>query len=119
MTANDDKEILDALTGTGPDPAYKRITEAVDGREWLYGIPEINAGPDEAVRKWAATESLKGAAERYARTGSTHLDDAHMEQIVSEMWAHTNPDWDDLARLERTATVINRHAAGFEDMRKR
>lgn len=117
--STENEKIDEALTGAGEDRNTKRIQEAMEGAEYLYGLPEPEASYDDAVRAWAAKESLKGAAERYAHTGTQPLDDTQMEQIVAEMWANTNPDWSDLARLERTATIINRHAAGFENMRKR
>lgn len=110
----DDEKIVEALTGTGPDPAYKRITEALDGKEYLYGLPEPEASYDDAVRAWAAKESLRGAAERFARSGRTPAPDAQVEAIVKETYDLTNPDWSELSRLERTATAVNRLAAQSE-----
>lgn len=118
MTAKNDKRILEALTGSGDDRANTRITEALDGKEYLYGLPEPEAGYDDAVRSWAAKESLRGAAERFARSGSSRLSDPHMEQIVSEVYEATNAGWTDLDRLERTATAINRMAAQQEGISK-
>lgn len=115
MTAkNDDERIVEALTGSGEDRHAKRVQEALAGDEYLYGLPEPEASYDDAVRSWAAKESLRGAAERFARAGRTPAPDAQVEAIVKETYDLTNPGWSDLARLERTATVVNRLAAQSE-----
>ncbi|MFF8895209.1 hypothetical protein [Brevibacterium casei] len=119
MTAkNTDKRIVEALNGTADDRTGERIRGALDGREYLYGLPEPEVSYDDSVRAWAAKESLKGAAERYARAGTTRMSDLHVEQIVSEAYGATNPEWSDLDRLERTATVVNRLAAQNERIAK-
>lgn len=117
MPKNTDQRIVEALTGTAEDPHAKRVQEALSGGEYLWGLkPPEN---EDAVRVWAAKESLKGAAERYAHAGTTRLSDLHMEQIVGEVWEATNPDWPDVDRMERTAVILNRQAARFEEMDKR
>lgn len=116
--STDDKRIVEALTGSGPDPHTKRVQEALDGKEYLYGLDEPEASYDDAVRAWAAKESLRGAAERYARSGATRLSDPHMEQIVSEVYEATNAGWSDLSRLERTAVALNRMGAQLEGISK-
>lgn len=116
--STDNERIVEALTGAGEDRNTKRIQEAMDGKEYLYNLPEPEAGYDDAVRAWAAKESLRGAAERYARSGSTRLSDPHMEQIVSEVWNSTNEAWSDLSRLERTAVALNSMGAQLERIGK-
>lgn len=114
MPKNTDQQIVEVLTGTAEDPHAKRVQEALSGAEYLYGLPEPEASYDDAVRAWAAKESLRGAAERFARAGRTPASDAEVEAIVKETYGLSNPDWSDLERLERTATVINRLAAQSE-----
>lgn len=119
MTARDyDKRIVEALNGTSEDRHTKRVQEALAGDEYLYGLDEPEADYDDAVRSWAAKESLRGAAERYARSGSTRLSDLHMEQIVGEVYEATNPGWSGLERLERTAVALNRMGAQMEGISK-
>lgn len=109
-----DNRIVEALTGSGDDRHTKRVQEALSGAEYLWGLPEPEASYDDAVRAWAAKESLRGAAERFARAGRTPAPDAQVEAIVKETYDLTNPDWSELSRLERTATVVNRLAAQSE-----
>lgn len=119
MTNNDyEKRILEALDPSAENAHDRRVREALTGGEYLYGLPEPEVTYDDSVRAWAAKESLKGAAERYARAGTTRMSDLHVEQIVSEAYEATNPEWSDLDRLERTATVVNRLAAQNERIAK-
>lgn len=118
---NTDKRIVEALNGTADDRAGERIRGALDGREYLYGLPEPEADYDDTVRAWAAKESLKSAAERYAHaaapSGQPRLSDAHLSQIVQETFNLTNEGWSDLTRLERVAGILDSHAARFEKLR--
>lgn len=118
MTANDhDKRILEALDPTAETPGDQRIREALNGQDYLFGLSEPQHDYDTAVEAWSARESLKTSAERYARAGSTRLDDQRMEQIVSEVYEATNKAWTDISRMQRTAGALDRLAAMNERLR--
>lgn len=122
MTNNDyEKRILEALDPSAENDHDRRAREALTGGEYLYGLPEPEADYDDAVRAWAAKESLKSAAERYAHAvapnGQPRLSDAHLSQVVQETFNLTNEGWSDLTRLERVAGILDSHAARFEKLR--
>lgn len=116
MPKNTDQQILEVLTGTAPDLDHKRIVEALDGREYLWGLEQPEG--EDAVRVWAAKESLKTAAERFAQSTVKPMTDSEMETIVSETYDRTNEAWSDLTRMERTAEILDRLAARFEGTAK-
>lgn len=117
MTSNDyEQQILEALDVSAETDHDRRVREALTGGEYLYGLPEPEVDHDDTVRAWAAKESLKSAAERYARAGKTRLTDEHLSQIVRETFGLTNKHWSDLQRMERTASILDRHAARFEKL---
>ncbi|MGO2036491.1 MAG: hypothetical protein ACTH2U_08435 [Brevibacterium sp.] len=113
-----DKKILEALDPTAEPASDRRVREALDGREYLYGLPEPEADYDDTVRAWAAKESLKSAADRFARSTVKTMTDSEMETIVSETYDRTNESWSDLTRMERTAEILDRLAARFEGTAK-
>lgn len=119
MTDKDyEQRILEALDPSAETEHDKRVREALTGGEWLYGLEPPEYDYEDAVRGWAATEGLRSAADRYGRAGATkgasRLSDDRVAGIVQETYALTNPEWDSLTRLERTAEILNRHAARFE-----
>lgn len=115
MTANDyERKILEALDPSAETDHDRRVREALDGKDYLYGLPEPEADYDDTVRAWAARESLKSAAERFARSTVKPMTDTEMETIVSETYDRTNESWSDLTRMERTAEILDRLAARFE-----
>ncbi|QPS33997.1 hypothetical protein [Brevibacterium casei] len=115
MTMNDhEKRILEALDPSAETDHDRRVREALTGGEYLYGLPEPEADYDDTVRVWAAKESLRSAAERFARSTVKPMTDAEMEQVVSETWDRTQESWPSLQRMERTAEILDRLAARFE-----
>lgn len=109
-----ERKILEALDPSAENDHDRRVREALTGGEYLYGLPEPEADYDDTVRAWAAKESLKSAAERFARSTVKPSTDSEMEQIVRETWDRTNESWSDLTRIERTAEILDRLAARFE-----
>lgn len=111
-----DRKILEALDPSAENDHDRRVREAFTGSEYLYGLDAPES--DDAVAVWAAKESLKSAADRFARSTVKPMTDAETEQVVRETWDRTNESWSDLTRMERTAALLDRLAARFEGTAK-
>lgn len=122
MTDKDyEQRILEALNPAAETDHDRRVREALDGTDFFFGLPEIEADYDSTVRVWTARESLKASADRYARAaapkGQARLTDAQLTQVVQETFNLTNEGWSDITRVERVSAILESHASRFEKLR--
>ena len=110
---NEKKNVVRALN-EGGRKEDEALLAAIEGREYLYGLPIPGTDPEHAIKRWAAIESLhKAAARNMASSGTVAIDD-----LVQEMYGLCESVSDPLDRLTVTAERLNRVAVMKESMQK-